>query len=62
MPKFVQAWIAQVLEPETLALLRHGEDRQVDIRLSASGGRVRRRPVVLFDAGPQDFVTPGDAA
>ena len=57
-PAFVQEWVRQLLSPETLDLLRLAGDRQVDVRLSAASGRVRRRPVVSFDAGPQEFVAP----
>lgn len=58
VPEYVRQWIAQILDPETLELLRHGTDRQVDLRLSANAGKVRRRPVVAFDAGPQEYVGP----
>jgi hypothetical protein len=31
---------------------------QVDIRLSASRGRVRSKPVVVFNGGPTELVDP----
>jgi hypothetical protein len=57
-PPIVEAWFRQLLDPEFLELLRLAGDRQVDVRLSASGGKVRRRPVIAFDAGPQDYCEP----
>lgn len=56
VPPIVRGWVEQLFDPDFLALLRAGGDRQVDVRLSASGGRVRKRPVIAFDAGPQDYV------
>lgn len=58
VPEYVLRWVSQLLEPRTLDLLRLGEAGQVDVRLSAKDGRVRRRPVVAFDAGPQEFEPP----
>lgn len=56
VPPFVQEWLRQLLDDETLELLRLAGDRQVDVHLSATRGRVRRRPVVQFNAGPQEMV------
>jgi hypothetical protein len=58
VPPVLEAFVRQLLEPEFVELVRLAGDRQVDVRLSASGGRVRRRPVISFDAGPQDYCEP----
>jgi hypothetical protein len=51
----IRAWIDQLLDPEVLGLLEAFPESQVDIRLSASKGRVRRRPVLVVNGGPQEF-------
>ncbi|MFZ5850537.1 MAG: hypothetical protein ACOYY2_03970 [Actinomycetota bacterium] len=53
VPPVVQAWIAQLLDGSFLALMRSYPAEQVDVRLSASRGRVRRTPVLMFNGGPQ---------
>ena len=52
----IRAWIDQLLDPEVVGLLEAFPEGQVDIRLSASKGRVRRRPVLVVNGGPQEFV------
>lgn len=58
IPPVVAAWCAQLLSPEVLRMLNAAESEQIDIRLSASRGRVRRNPVIIFNGGPSDMVDP----
>lgn len=58
IPPVIAAWCAQLLSPEVISLLHQYPSAQVDVRLSASKGRVRRNPVVIFNAGPSDMVEP----
>lgn len=56
IPPIVEAWIGQLLDPRLVDLLRVAGDGQVDIRLSASRGRVRANPVITLNGGPSDMV------
>lgn len=56
VPAVVEAWVAQLCDPDTLALIEAAGEANVDIRLSASKGRVRRHPVVTVGAGPNQLV------
>lgn len=58
IPPVIEAWVKQLLDPGLLALLRAYPAEQVDVRLSASRGKVRRRPIVTFNGGPTDMVEP----
>ena len=58
IPPVVAAWCAQLLSPEFLLAMRAFPAEQVDIRLSASRGRVRSKPVVVFNGGPAELVDP----
>lgn len=51
-----RAWVAQLLSGETAALLEAANGRQVEVRLYTNGGRVRKRPTVIIDGGPQELV------
>lgn len=64
VPFFVQGWVRSLLDPELLDLLREAEagDRQVEIRMYMSKGRVRRRPALLLDVGHSEMVDPGEVA
>jgi len=55
VPPVVQHWMRQLLDPAFLAMLRAYPADQVDVRLSASRGRVRRAPVIVFNGGPQSL-------
>lgn len=54
-PEFIQAWIKQLLDPKFLALMENIPYDQIDIKLSASKGRVRRRPIVILNGGPTEY-------
>lgn len=54
-PEFIQAWVKQLLDPDFLELMKTIPYDQVDVKLSASKGRVRRRPVVILNGGPTEY-------
>jgi len=58
VPPIVQAWILQLTDPTFLAMMRTWPAEQVDVRLTASRGRVRRLPEIVFNGGPQEMVNP----
>lgn len=58
VPPVVAAWVRQLLDPSFLAMMRAWPADQVDVRLSSSRGRVRPKPVVIFNGGPADLVDP----
>lgn len=61
VPMFVQGWIRSLLDPEMMAVFREAGDRQIEVRLFVSRGRIRRRPALLLDAGGhQEMVEPDE--
>lgn len=58
VPPVIRAWIVQLLAKDFVDLVRQVPDLQMDVRLSAHGGRVRRRPAVVLNGGSQDMVSP----
>lgn len=54
----LRAWISQLLSPEVVAVVSAFPDGQVDVRLSAAKGKVRARPTVVINGGPQSMVQP----
>lgn len=56
LPPAVEAWVKQLLEPSFVELMRLQPFDRVDIKLSASRGRVSRSPVVVLGGGQQEFV------
>jgi hypothetical protein len=58
VPPFVREFVRQLLDPDLLAVLRAAGAGQVDVTLSASNGKVRARPTVTLNAGPQRMVAP----
>jgi hypothetical protein len=60
LPVVVRAWIEQLLDPEVIRLFELYSDAQVDVRLSASKGRVRRKPTIIVNGGPSEMVDPSD--
>lgn len=53
VPPIVQEWVRQLLDPQFLTMLRAYPVEQVDVKLSASRGRVRRAPMIVLNGGPQ---------
>lgn len=58
LPPVIQAWIAQLIDPQTVALVNASAEGQIDIRLAASRGKVRRLPEVTFNKGVTEHVEP----
>jgi DNA repair exonuclease SbcCD ATPase subunit len=55
IPPIVRAWVAQLCEPDMLEILQKMSHEQIDIKLSAARGKVRRKPIVVFNGGPNEF-------
>lgn len=51
----IEAWIRQLLDPATARILA-ATDGQVEIRLYANGVKVRKRPTIVLNGGPQEMV------
>lgn len=61
VPHFVQGWIRSLLDPEQMEVFRAAGDRQIEVRLFVSRGRIRRRPALLLDTGGhQEMVEPDE--
>lgn len=58
VPPLIRAWIEQLLSPEVVTVVTAFGDGQVDVRLSAAKGKVRMRPQVTLNGGPQSMVEP----
>lgn len=58
LPEALRAWIEQLLEPEITRLFDVFPEDQIDIRLSASKGKVRRRPSITVNGGPMEMIDP----
>jgi hypothetical protein len=58
VPSIVAAWIAQLLDPEFLTMIDSLPVEQIDVKLSASRGRIRPRPVIVLNGGPSNLVDP----
>ena len=55
VPDVIKAWVRQLLDPEFVALVCALPGDQIDVRLGASRGKVRRRPVVVLNGGPAEY-------
>lgn len=62
IPPYVEAWVRQLLDSGTLAILRQAGDQQVEVRLIANRGKVRELPAIILNAGPQPLVGVADVA
>jgi len=58
LPPLLRAWVEQLLSPDVVAVVRAFPDAQVDVRLSAAKGKVRARPTVIVNGGPQTMMDP----
>jgi hypothetical protein len=58
LPEALRGWIEQLLEPEVTRLFDVFPDAQIDVRLSASRGRIRRHPTITVNGGPTEMVDP----
>jgi len=60
LPPVIRAWIEQLLDPDITRIFEVFPDAQVDIKLGASRGKVRLRPVVILNGGSSEMVDPTD--
>lgn len=58
LPDLIQAWLAQLLDPAFVDFVSRVDDHQIDVKLSGSHGRVRRRPAISIDEGMKEMVEP----
>ena len=49
-------WIEQLLEPEITRLFDVFPDAQIDVKLTASKGKVRRYPSITINGGPVEMI------
>jgi hypothetical protein len=56
LPPLLRAWIEQLLSDDVMMLVQAFPDAQVDVRLSAARGKVRARPTVVINGGPQTML------
>lgn len=56
LPPVIEAWLKQLLDPSFVELMRSQPYDRVDIRLSASKGRVSRLPQIMLNGGQQEFI------
>ena len=56
VPDVIQAWVRQLLDPAFVEMVVRMDAEQLDVRLSASRGKVRKNPTVILNGGPQTFV------
>lgn len=56
LPDALRAWIEQLLEPEITRLFDVFPDAQIDVRLTAARGKVRRTPSVTINGGPVEMI------
>lgn len=56
LPPVIEAWIKQLLDPSFVELMRSQPYDRIDVRLSASKGRVSRLPQIMLNGGQQEFI------
>lgn len=56
LPPAVEAWVKQLLDPQFVELVRAQPYDRMDVRLSASRGKVSRLPQIVLNGGQQEFV------
>lgn len=55
VPDHVQAWVKQLLDADP-GVLSH--DGQIEIRLYANHGKVRKQPMIVLNGGPVEMIDP----
>jgi hypothetical protein len=60
VPPVIRAWLVQLTSPQMVAMVQSMPDAQIDIRLTSSKGKVRRRPVITLNGGPSDNGPAGE--
>lgn len=58
LPDVLRGWIEQLLEPEVTRLFDVFPEAQIDVRLSASKGKIRRKPTITINGGPTEMIDP----
>ena len=56
LPEVLRTWIEQLLEPEITRLFDVFPDAQIDVKLTASKGKVRRYPSITINGGPVEMI------
>jgi len=56
LPAVIEAWVKQLLDPAFVDMMRSQPYERVDVRLSASKGRVSRLPQIILNGGQQELV------
>lgn len=56
LPPAIEAWVKQLLDPAFVELMRIQPYERVDIRLSASKGRVSRLPQIILNGGQLEYI------
>lgn len=57
LPPIIAAWVKQLLEPQFVALVRTLPVERIDVKLSASKGRVARQPTIVLNGGSQEMIS-----
>lgn len=56
LPLIVRAWLQQLLDDDVIDLVNRLEtDHQIEVRLYSNAGRVRKKPTLILDGGPQEM-------
>lgn len=58
LPPVVRAWVEQLTDPSFVALVANWPAERVDVKLTASRGKVRRLPEIVLNGGAMDSVVP----
>jgi hypothetical protein len=62
LPPVLEAWVRQLLSEDLVRLVTDAGEGQIEIRLVANRGKVRRQPTVLLNAGSADLVAVDEVA
>ena len=54
----IRYWIEQLLDPEIARIFDDFPNAQVDVRLSASNGKIRSKPTIILNGGYSEMVFP----
>ncbi len=56
VPPVIQAWVRQLLDPDFIIAVTAMQTGRIDVKLTASKGRVSRTPTVILNGGPQEWL------
>jgi hypothetical protein len=57
IPEIIQAWVRQLLDMDP-GVVKVGDDGQIEVRLYANKGKVRKAPMIVLNGGPVENITP----